>query len=96
MGCVPPEPEFLESLRSLTTDNGALLIFDEVITGFRVGPAGAQGCYDVTPDLTTLGKVIGGGLPVGAIGGRASVMDRLAPRRPGLPGGHAVRQPPSQ
>ena len=82
MGCVPPDPEFLESLRSLTTDNGALLIFDEVITGFRVGPAGAQGCYGVTPDLTTLGKVIGGGLPVGAIGGRARVMDRLAPIGP--------------
>ncbi|MDE0422083.1 MAG: glutamate-1-semialdehyde 2,1-aminomutase [Gammaproteobacteria bacterium] len=82
MGCVPPEPGFLESLRSFTNDNDALLIFDEVITGLRVGPAGAQGCYGVMPDLTTLGKVIGGGLPVGAIGGRVSVMDQLAPVGP--------------
>ena len=82
MGCVPPAPGFLETLRSLSARHGALLIFDEVITGFRIGPAGAQGCYGVAPDLTTLGKVIGGGLPVGAIGGKASVMDRLAPVGP--------------
>ena len=82
MGCVPPQPGFLEALRKSTTDGGALLIFDEVITGFRIGPAGAQGCFAVTPDLTTLGKVIGGGLPVGAIGGSANIMDRLAPVGP--------------
>ena len=82
MGCVPPQPGFLEALRKSTSDGGALLIFDEVITGFRIGPAGAQGCFAVTPDLTTLGKVIGGGLPVGAIGGSADIMDRLAPVGP--------------
>ena len=82
MGCVPPQAGFLEALRKSTTDGGALLIFDEVITGFRIGPAGAQGCFAVTPDLTTLGKVIGGGLPVGAIGGSADIMDRLAPVGP--------------
>ena len=82
MGCVPPRAGFLGALRKSTTDGGALLIFDEVITGFRIGPAGAQGCFAVTPDLTTLGKVIGGGLPVGAIGGSADIMDRLAPAGP--------------
>lgn len=82
MGCVPPQAGFLEALRKSTVDSGALLIFDEVITGFRIGRAGAQGCYGVMPDLTTLGKVIGGGLPVGAIGGKAHIMDRLAPTGP--------------
>lgn len=82
MGCVPPRDGFLEALRQLTSNAGAMLIFDEVITGFRIGSAGAQGCYDVLPDLTTLGKVIGGGLPVGAIGGGADIMDRLAPIGP--------------
>lgn len=82
MGCVPPQGGFLEALRKLTTDASAVLIFDEVITGFRIGLAGAQGCYGVEPDLTTLGKVIGGGLPVGAIGGKAHIMDRLAPTGP--------------
>ncbi len=82
MGCVPPRAGFLEALRQLTSDAGAVLVFDEVITGFRVGSAGAQGCYGVLPDLTTLGKVIGGGLPVGAIGGKAEIMDRLAPVGP--------------
>ena len=82
MGCVPPQPGFLEALRKLTSDAGAVLIFDEVITGFRIGSAGAQGTYGVLPDLTTLGKVIGGGLPVGAIGGNADIMDRLAPVGP--------------
>ena len=82
MGCVPPQPGFLEALRKLTIDAGAVLIFDEVITGFRLGCAGAQGTYGVPPDLTTLGKVIGGGLPVGAIGGKADIMDRLAPVGP--------------
>lgn len=79
MGCIPPVPGFLESLRSRTEDHGALLIFDEVMTGFRVAPGGAQELYNVQPDLTTLGKVIGGGLPVGAFGGRADYMDQLAP-----------------
>ena len=79
MGCIPPLPGFLESLRAQTTDHNALLIFDEVMTGFRVAPGGAQQLYNVQPDITTLGKVIGGGLPVGAFGGRADYMDQLAP-----------------
>ncbi len=79
MGVVPPAGGFLEGLRELTTEHGALLVFDEVISGFRVGPGGAQQHYGVAPDLTTLGKVIGGGLPVGAFGGRAELMDTLAP-----------------
>jgi glutamate-1-semialdehyde 2,1-aminomutase len=82
MGCVPPEPGFLELLSELTTQAGSLLIFDEVMTGFRVAPGGAQEIYPVRPDLTTLGKVIGGGLPVGAYGGRRDVMDRIAPEGP--------------
>ena len=79
MGVVRPAEGFLEGLRSLTRDNGALLIFDEVITGFRVGPHGAQGLYGVTPDVTTMGKIIGGGLPVGAYGGRREIMEMVAP-----------------
>ena len=79
MGVVPPEPGYLEGLRELTSQYGALLIFDEVMTGFRVSLGGAQGRFGVTPDLTTLGKVIGGGLPVGAYGGPASIMDQLSP-----------------
>ncbi len=79
MGLVPPQPGFLEGLRVECDRVGALLIFDEVITGFRLGPAGAQGRYGITPDLSCFGKVIGGGLNVGAFGGRADVMDRLAP-----------------
>ena len=79
MGVVPPAQGFLESLREITQDNGALLIFDEVITGFRVGPHGAQGLYGITPDITTMGKIIGGGLPVGAYGGRKDVMEMVAP-----------------
>ena len=82
MGVVPPEPGFLPALRRLTREAGALLIFDEVITGFRVGPGGAQGLLGITPDLTCLGKVIGGGLPVGAYGGRADIMERVAPAGP--------------
>lgn len=82
MGCVPPEHGFLELLRDLTANAGALLLFDEVMTGFRVAPGGAQERYGVQPDLTTLGKVIGGGLPVGAYGGRADIMDRVAPVGP--------------
>ncbi len=82
MGCVPPAAGFLEDLRELCTRHGALLVFDEVMTGFRVGLAGAQGRYNVIPDLTTLGKVIGGGLPVGAYGGREELMREIAPDGP--------------
>jgi glutamate-1-semialdehyde 2,1-aminomutase len=82
MGLVEPTEGFLEGLRRLTSENGALLIFDEVMTGFRVHPAGAQLLYGVTPDLTTLGKVIGGGLPVGAYGGRREIMELVAPAGP--------------
>src|SRR5205807_8040518 len=79
MGVVPPEPGFLEGLRRLCDASGALLVFDEVITGFRVARGGAQERYGVLPDLTVLGKIVGGGLPLAAFGGRAEVMDRLAP-----------------
>lgn len=79
MGCVVPSPEFLAALRSLTTRHGAVLIFDEVMTGFRVAYGGAQSLFGVTPDLTTLGKIVGGGLPVGAYGGRAEIMDHILP-----------------
>jgi glutamate-1-semialdehyde 2,1-aminomutase len=79
MGCVPPLPGFLEALRVLCDASGALLVFDEVITGFRVGRGGAQERFGVTPDLTILGKIVGGGLPLAAFGGRAEVMERLAP-----------------
>jgi len=82
MGCVPPEPGFLEALRDITARHGALLIFDEVMTGFRVAYGGAQQLYGIRPDLTTLGKVIGGGLPIGAYGGRADIMSRVAPAGP--------------
>ncbi|MCH8848899.1 MAG: glutamate-1-semialdehyde 2,1-aminomutase [Chloroflexi bacterium] len=87
MGVVPPEPGFLEGLRRLADDAGALLIFDEVITGFRVAYGGAQARYGVTPDLTCLGKIIGGGLPVGAFGGRADVMEMVAPLGPAYQAG---------
>jgi glutamate-1-semialdehyde 2,1-aminomutase len=79
MGVVPPAPGFLEQLRAAADDNGALLVFDEVITGFRVARGGAQELYGVKPDLTILGKVIGGGLPAAAYGGRRELMDRIAP-----------------
>jgi glutamate-1-semialdehyde 2,1-aminomutase len=82
MNCVPPAPGFLETLRSECDRNGALLIFDEVMTGFRVALGGAQALYGVRPDLTTLGKIIGGGMPVGAFGGRRDIMERLAPLGP--------------
>ncbi|MFB3828078.1 MAG: glutamate-1-semialdehyde 2,1-aminomutase [Bryobacteraceae bacterium] len=82
MGCVPPLPGYLEALREITARHGALLIFDEVMTGFRVALGGAQQLYGVQPDLTTLGKVIGGGLPIGAYGGRAEIMSRIAPAGP--------------
>ncbi|WP_430810586.1 MULTISPECIES: glutamate-1-semialdehyde 2,1-aminomutase [unclassified Carboxylicivirga] len=82
MGVVPPSKDFLEGLRELTSRNGALLIFDEVITGFRLAKGGAQEYFGVMPDLTTMGKIIGGGLPVGAYGGRKEIMDMLAPMGP--------------
>ena len=82
MGCVPPQPGYLEALREITQRHGALLIFDEVMTGFRVALGGAQSLYQVTPDLTTMGKIIGGGLPVGAYGGRKDVMRKVAPLGP--------------
>jgi glutamate-1-semialdehyde 2,1-aminomutase len=82
MGCVPPDPGFLQGLRELCTTNGALLIFDEVMTGFRLARGGAQELYGIRPDLTTLGKIIGGGLPVGAYGGRKDVMQMVAPAGP--------------
>ena len=81
-GVIPPEPGYLEGLRDLTRQHGALLIFDEVMTGFRVAMGGAQERYKIKPDLTTLGKVIGGGLPVGAYGGPAQIMDQLSPLGP--------------
>ena len=82
MGVVPPLPGFLEGLRKVTTENGAMLIFDEVMTGFRVHKGGAQALYNIKPDLTTLGKVIGGGLPVGAYGGKREIMQMVAPAGP--------------
>ena len=82
MGCVPPRSGFLEGLRAVTRQHGALLIFDEVMTGFRIAYGGAQERFGVQPDLTILGKVIGGGLPVGAYGGRDEIMSRLAPTGP--------------
>jgi glutamate-1-semialdehyde 2,1-aminomutase len=82
MGCVPPLPGYLEGMRAITEKHGALLIFDEVMTGFRVAFGGAQARYGIRPDLTTLGKVIGGGLPVGAYGGRRDIMSKVAPAGP--------------
>ncbi|HKX37452.1 MAG TPA: aminotransferase class III-fold pyridoxal phosphate-dependent enzyme, partial [Burkholderiales bacterium] len=82
MNLVLPAPGFLEALREQCTRHGAVLIFDEVMTGFRVAPGGAQARFGVRPDLTTLGKVIGGGLPVGAVGGRREIMEKLAPLGP--------------
>lgn len=82
MGCVLPASGFLEKLREITARYGALLIFDEVMTGFRLSRSGAQGIYGITPDLTCLGKIIGGGLPVGAFGGRREIMQKLAPAGP--------------
>jgi glutamate-1-semialdehyde 2,1-aminomutase len=82
MGCVPPQPGYLEAVRKLTKTNGTLLIFDEVMTGFRVARGGAQELYGITPDITTLGKIIGGGLPVGAYGGSRELMNNIAPAGP--------------
>ncbi len=82
MGCVPPVTGFLEGLREITQNYGALLIFDEVMTGFRVGYHSAQGLYHIDPDITCLGKIIGGGLPVGAFGGKKAIMEKIAPSGP--------------
>ena len=82
MGLVPPEPGFLQALRTLTEERGIILIFDEVMTGFRVAYGGAQALYEVMPDMTCLGKIIGGGLPVGAYGGRKDIMKQVAPEGP--------------
>ncbi|WP_457664788.1 glutamate-1-semialdehyde 2,1-aminomutase [Thiolapillus sp.] len=82
MNCIPPVPGFLEGLREVCDQYGSVLIFDEVMTGFRVGLGGVQGLYDITPDLTTLGKVIGGGMPVGAFGGKREIMEKIAPLGP--------------
>jgi glutamate-1-semialdehyde 2,1-aminomutase len=82
MNCIPPVPGFLEGLREECTRHGAVLIFDEVMTGFRVALGGAQALYGVRPDLTALGKIVGGGLPVGAFGGRRDIMERIAPLGP--------------
>ena len=82
MNCIPAKQDFLNSLRSLCTGHDSLLIFDEVMSGFRVALGGAQALYNIKPDLTILGKIIGGGLPVGAFGGRSEVMDHIAPDGP--------------
>jgi len=82
MGCVPPLPGFLQALRAVCSEQGIVLIFDEVMTGFRLAPGGAQEVYGIRPDLTTLGKIIGGGLPVGAYGGRREIMEMVAPSGP--------------
>jgi glutamate-1-semialdehyde 2,1-aminomutase len=82
MGCVPPAQGYLQGLRDLCTKHGIILIFDEVMTGFRLAPGGAQALYGIKPDMTTLGKIIGGGLPVGAYGGRRDIMDGVSPAGP--------------
>jgi glutamate-1-semialdehyde 2,1-aminomutase len=82
MNCIPPVDGFLEGVRETCTKHGIVLIFDEVMTGFRVSLGGAQGHYGITPDLTTLGKVIGGGMPVGAFGGKKEIMEHIAPLGP--------------
>lgn len=82
MGCVIPEPGYLESLRALCTKHGVILIFDEVMTGFRLAPGGSQELYGIKPDMTTMGKIIGGGMPVGAYGGKSEIMDSVSPAGP--------------
>jgi glutamate-1-semialdehyde 2,1-aminomutase len=95
MGCVPPEPGFLDGLRDITSIWGALLVFDEVMTGFRVAYGGAQALYGVQPDLSLFGKVIGGGLPVGAYGGRRDLMEQVAPSGPVYQAGTLSGSPPA-
>ncbi len=92
MGCVPPAPGFLEALRELTARHGALLIFDEVMTGFRVALGGAQQRFGIHPDMTTIGKIVGGGLPMAAYGGRADIMKKVAPVGPIYQARNLVRQ----
>ncbi|MBU4006218.1 MAG: glutamate-1-semialdehyde 2,1-aminomutase, partial [Gammaproteobacteria bacterium] len=82
MNLIAPKLEFLQAMRELCTQHGAVLIFDEVMTGFRVGPGSAQGLYGITPDLSTFGKVVGGGMPLGAFGGRRDIMEKIAPLGP--------------
>ncbi|MCM2290548.1 MAG: glutamate-1-semialdehyde 2,1-aminomutase [Sulfuritalea sp.] len=82
MNLIAPKPEFLAAMRELCTQHGSVLIFDEVMTGFRVGPGSAQGLYGITPDLSTFGKVVGGGMPLGAFGGRRDIMEKIAPLGP--------------
>ena len=91
-GFITPEPGFLEGLRELTSENGSLLVFDEVMTGFRISYGGAQEKFGVTPDLTTLGKVIGGGLPVGAYGGKKEIMSMVAPFGTCIPSWYSKRK----
>lgn len=93
MGVVEPKREFLQGLRDLCTKYGAVLIFDEVITGFRLQLDGAQGFYGIQPDMTTFGKIIGAGMPVGAYGGRREIMEPDLTSRPGLSGRYFKRQP---
>ena len=95
MGCVPPQRGFLDGLRRLTSKWGALLVFDEVMTGFRVAYGGAQALYGVRPDLSLFGKVIGGGLPVGAYGGRRDLMEQIAPSGPVYQAGTLSGSPPA-
>jgi glutamate-1-semialdehyde 2,1-aminomutase len=95
MGCVPPVPGFLNGLRDLTSKSGALLVLDEVMTGFRVAYGGAQALYDIRPDLSLFGKVIGGGLPVGAYGGRRDLMEQMAPAGPVYQAGTLSGSPPA-
>ena len=92
MGCILPDPGYLQGLKAITEQYGALLIFDEVMTGLRVSAAGVQGLYDCTPDLTCFGKVIGGGMPMGAYGGRGEIMDKVA-QRVRIPSRNAIRKP---
>ena len=92
MNCIPPVPGFLETLRQACDQYGSVLIFDEVMTGFRVGLNGAQGVYNIQPDLTTLGKIIGGGMPVGAFGGQRKIMEMSCTAWACLSGGHTIRQ----
>jgi glutamate-1-semialdehyde 2,1-aminomutase len=90
MNCIPPLPGFLEALREVCDEHGAVLIFDEVMTGFRVARGGAQDRFGITPDLTALGKIIGGGMPVGAFGGKRAIMEHISPLGTGLPGWHPI------
>ena len=93
MNCILPVAGYLQGLREACDEHGCLLIFDEVMTGFRVALDGAQGLYGITPDLSTFGKVIGGGMPVGAFGGKQEYMEMVAPSGPVYPGRYLVRQP---